>query len=294
MSVWLIIMLITFAFNTLFGCYIYRRVSTLGDILDPTQHPKWNPALNYSRNLMQIQMDFWLNDPVVCMHIVVSIFAIVWAILGLAWASDTKTCPSQLTDASTAAAIIMLVFVGMGFLCILSGLCNGYLEHCFNDCNLWHCVCCCLYYPFFYHYDPNYEGPSARRAREQRQMQKNAQGGNHSPMVTIQTVQPVHAQPIMQPVYQPAVVVQPVSPAYGAMGGGYMQAPVQQDYQRHSFQQQTGQPQPVTSTTQKEPDNIEKAKQKAQQVAEATGEKLKEGAQAFKAWWDKPKETARN
>jgi len=294
MSVWLIIMLITFAINTFFGCYIYRRVSKLADT-DPTQHPKWNPALNYSRNTLNISMDFWLNDPVVCLHIVLSIFAIAWAIVGLSWASNAMTCPSELKDASTAAGIIMLVFIGFGLLMIVTSLCTGYMEHCFNDCNFIHCLCCCFYYPFFYHYDPNYEGPSARQYRERRQMQ----AGQHqqlvnSPKVTIQ--QPPMAQPVMgvplgQPVYQqqhPAVVVQPVmqQPTYGATGGGYMQAPQpQQDYQRRSFQAT-----PSATPAQTEPDNIDKAKQKAAAVAEATGEKLKEGAQMLKAWWDKPKD----
>jgi len=293
MNVWLIIALITFAINTFFGCYIYRRVSSFADV-DPTTHPKWNPALNYSRNQLNISMDFWLNDPVVCLHIVLSIFAIAWAIVGFTWASDAQACPSQLTDASNAAAIILLVFIGIGLLMIFSSLCTGYLEHCFEDCNFFHCLCCCFYYPFFYHYDPNYEGPSVRQARERRQMRTGGGQIVHgSPVITIQQAPPVMAMPLsqpvyQQPVYQQAVIVQPVhqQPTYGATGGGYMQAPQQQDFQRRSFQTApTAQPVQEEST-------VDKAKQKAAAVAEATGDKLKEGAQAFKAWWDKPKDNS--
>jgi len=307
--------LVLFVVNTIFGCYIYRRLSSV-DERDPTKHPKWNPALNYSRNQLVIQMDFWMNDPWVCIHICVTIFSIVWAIIGFVWVSDSNgsstavsPCPSPLSDASMAAAIIMLVFIGLGLMMIFFTLCTGYLEHCLNDCNILHCLCCCFYYPFFYRYDPNFESASQRQARERYQLRQQHQPlhpGGVSPVAVSPVVvvsQPVvHQQaPIVgvpmqhqQPTYQaPHVVVQPVM-AQPVVQQGYMQTPApQQDYQRRSYQS-TPAATPAT-TSQPEPDNLEKAKIKAQAVAEATGDKLKEGAQAFKEWWNKPKDPpARN
>jgi len=326
LPLWIIIQLVLFAINTVFGCYIYRRVSRLGgDTDDPTKHPKWQPNLNFSRNMFNIQLDFWMNDPLVCIHIVFSIFSIVWSILGLVWAGnsrndvDSNPCPNDLMDASTAAAIIMLIFIAIGLFLVVSALCTGYLEHCLNDCSLWHCLCCCFYYPFFYHYDPNYESQSARQLRERQhhgvqQVNSPIVVAVHQPVVVAQPVmqhQPVVGVPIHQPVYTQPMVQQ----------GGYMQTPQQGDFQRRSFQTSPATAQPVqtvqqppsyqqassTNTTstygstsptqpssQPPADNVEKAKQKAAAVAEATGEKLKEGAQALKEWWNKPKDGPRN
>jgi len=309
---WIVVCLGLFVINTIFGAYIYRRVSALGSS-DPTTHPKWDPRLNYSRNMFNISLDFWLNDPFVCIYIVVSIFTIVWSVYGLVWTGQSKNdpadlCPTPLIDASTAGAIIMFVYIGLGVFFVTMTLCTGYLEHCLNDCNLWHCICCCFYYPFFYHFDANYESDRARQARERHQQQQ----GNgqlvvqvHQPMAQPMVVHPVITQPVNPPAYQQhqqPTFQQPVS-------GGFMQPPqAQTDYQRRSLQAApavaaTAPPaysvqsvQPVQVQIQQQtppPDNVEKAKQKAAAVAEATGEKLKSGAQAFKAWWDKPKDAPR-
>ena len=29
-------------------------------------------------------------------------------------------------------------------------VCDSYLEECLNDCTIWTCICCCLYYPLCY------------------------------------------------------------------------------------------------------------------------------------------------
>jgi len=312
LQTWLIIMLALFVVNSIFGCYIYKRISSM-DEQNPEQNPKWNPALNYSRNMLNIQMDFWMNDPWVCIHIVVSIFSIVWAILGFVWVSDGanggNVCPTQLEDSSTAASIIMLIFIGFGVLMIISTLCFGYMEHCISDCNLLHCLCCCLYYPLFYHYDPNYEGSRARQRRQQRVQRQDqsqalvvsvtppgvAQGVpvNHGPMMAHPVAQPVMAQPVYHQ-QQPVVVVQPVSPQLHYQ---------QQDYARPSFQAPPnggggggnvtmGAPVPQSTSSSSSDDTLDKAKQKAAAVAEATGQKLKEGAAALQNWWNKPKEDA--
>jgi len=201
---------------------------------------------------------FFLYDPWVACYIFFGLFAIAWSIVGLAWVGGTNVndpCPGDLRSASTAAAIIVLAFLGFGLLMICCTLCAPFLDDLWDDCNPLKCLFCWLYYPFCYKPKPGVPaGP--RPNRDQRQQQRAQQrggravggrGGQAQPQAVIMQAQPVVVQQ-QQPAYQQQQpVYQQQPPAYQQQQPVVYQAqPVQTQpvYQQQQQQQYAQQPMP--------------------------------------------------
>jgi len=119
----------------MFGLYVLSRVSFLDS--DISRHPKYSASETHARNVWNVTWSFWMRDVVVCLYMFLSIFSLVWSIVGLIWAYQSDRadhvlhpCPSRFYQSAIAGALVLLVFVSVGFCCVIGALCSGYVDDC--------------------------------------------------------------------------------------------------------------------------------------------------------------------
>jgi hypothetical protein len=115
---WLLVSLVLFVFNILFGVYVLRTV-TLREP-DPEDH----------RTPFEKATAFVLYDPCVAIYIIISIFSVVWGFLGLGWleeeADKCEKTDTELWKMSSAAALILILFIFIGVTLVFWLLCTSF------------------------------------------------------------------------------------------------------------------------------------------------------------------------
>lgn len=110
LEAWLAVAVVDFTLNLCMAVYVYNRISLQED-------------MNFAK-----MSQFLMYDVGVALYIVLSIFTIVWGIVGLSWLSSepvASTCSgSSLYAMVSAAAIILEVFCSIGVLIVFFTLCN--------------------------------------------------------------------------------------------------------------------------------------------------------------------------
>lgn len=94
---------------------------------------------------------------VLSQYILIVLFQVAWAIIGLVWYGDEgDACRDDarpLLHAVLAGAIILLVFVGVFLIGLLCSVYSGFITVCVNDWSVLKCLFCWVYYPFIYNHE---------------------------------------------------------------------------------------------------------------------------------------------
>jgi hypothetical protein len=116
LQVWLLICLIVFLINLIFALYLFRRLAGT-DFENPEINPRYDANKHEEINQYEHTKHFLMYDPGVCLYIMILLFQIAWAIVGLSWYGDEGTVCSDdarpLLQCVLAGSIILLVFVGI-------------------------------------------------------------------------------------------------------------------------------------------------------------------------------------
>lgn len=214
LEIWLLVTMILFLLNTMFGCYIFRRLS--GEGVD-ARGDWYVEGASETKNAANRAKHFFMYDPVVCLYIVLSIFSLVWTIMGLIWTGDSQDCVSTsgaLVDAARAGAYCMLIFLIVGSFFIWCNLLSGYFNDCLNDCDFCKCCCCCIYYPCCYKPKKAQQNNGAGSGQQHQQHQQQQHQQYQQPGATAPySSKPAH---VSVPVAKPVAVAKPVqeTPAY--------------------------------------------------------------------------------
>jgi hypothetical protein len=151
LHIWLIVSVILYVLNITFGGYVYKSAD---------RHGVGNTAFERAKQ-------FFLYDVGVCLYIVVAIFMFAWAIVGFNWSMESSRnpgCNAHFITTTNIAAILLLCFFAIGLALIFCSLTMSFMEYCIEDCNLFKCLFCCIYYPFCYEGAPSGWKSRAERA----------------------------------------------------------------------------------------------------------------------------------
>lgn len=302
MDIWLLVMMGLWLCNTLFGWYLFNRLNKQNDEDD-------DPNLSPARNEYNRACKFFMYDPVVCVYIIVILFAFVWSMLGFSWRGgnlsvlECATNTFEYLEVCKWASIIMLAFIGIGLLCIVGSLMRNQIED--NECLK--CMCCCLFIL------PCHQSDEERERRREERRARHAQGNDLSNQYSVPIAQPQVplAQP-SRPVAQPSLPVAQPSMHSNNVGIDAPPAyPQTNPYQSNSYGQQpqyvhqavpapqpyVQQPQPsyqaaqplpasgpYASQQQQEKSTAEEAKEAAKNAAKATGKLASEWGSKGMAW----------
>jgi hypothetical protein len=179
-----------FIINCIFALYLFSRMNKMNNA-GPSDPDRVNNVSTEAARREQYEKgkQFFLYDPLVALFILLGIFQIVWAVMGLTYANDSSSdfCDTELNEhtivlTTKITAIGYLVWIPLGMLIVMLPFMTAFCSEIADDCGCDECCLCLVCWPVYipyllcFKYSNNNESYRRRRATEQQNLAGNYQG----------------------------------------------------------------------------------------------------------------------